>query len=82
MLDGASETEIEALSDFLYDNQRIMLVTQPNSITALQTLATHVAGYQKVKNHLGNTAAIVETAKDRYPAAQAVAYAAANLPVD
>ena len=25
---------------------------------------------------------IVETAKDRYPAAQAVAYAAANLPVD
>lgn len=82
VLDGASETEIEALSDFLYDNQRIMLVTQPNSVATLQTLATHVAGVQKVKNKLGNTAAIVETAKDRYPAAQAVAYAAANLPVD
>ncbi|MCT3552100.1 hypothetical protein [Lentilactobacillus buchneri] len=82
VLDGATETEIEALSDFLYDNQRIMLVTQPNSVTALQTLATHVAGYQTVKNQLGNTAAIVETATDRYPAAQAVAYAAANLPVD
>ncbi|WP_249662798.1 hypothetical protein [Lentilactobacillus buchneri] len=82
VLDGATETEIEALSDFLYDNQRIMLVTQPNSVTALKTLATHVAGYQTVKNQLGNTAAIVETATDRYPAAQAVAYAAANLPVD
>ncbi|MCT2883683.1 hypothetical protein [Lentilactobacillus parabuchneri] len=82
VLDGATETEIEALSDFLYDNQRIMLVTQPNSVNALQALATHVAGYQTVKNQLGNTAAIVETAKDRYPAAQAVAYAAANLPVD
>lgn len=82
VLDGATETEIEALSDFLYDNQRIMLVTQPNSVTALQTLATHVAGVQTVKDQLGNTAAIVETATDRYPAAQAVAYAAANLPVD
>lgn len=82
VLDGATETEIEALSDFLYDNQRIMLVTQPNSITALKTLATHVTGYQNVKNRLGNTAAIVETAKDRYPAAQAVAYAAVNVPVD
>ncbi|MBU9788900.1 hypothetical protein KOM07_05025, partial [Lentilactobacillus sp. G22-6] len=71
VLDGASETEIEALSDFLYDNQRIMLVTQPNSVATLQTLATHVAGVQKVKDKLGNTAAIVETAKDRYPAAQA-----------
>ncbi|GAF37500.1 hypothetical protein [Lentilactobacillus farraginis] len=82
VLDGATEAETEALSDFLYDNQRIMLVTQPNSVTALQTLATHVAGVQTVKNQLGNTAAIVETATDRYPAAQAVAYAAANLPVD
>ncbi|GHP12972.1 hypothetical protein YK48G_03970 [Lentilactobacillus fungorum] len=82
VLDGASEDEIEALSDFLYENQRIMLVTQPTSIADLQTLATHVTGVQNEENKLGNTTAIVETATDRFPAAQAAAYAAANLPVD
>lgn len=82
VLDGATEAETEAVSDFLYDNQRIMLVTQPKSVTDLQTLSTHVKGIQTKKNSLGNTAAIVETASDRFVAAQAAAYAAANLPVD
>ena len=82
LLDGASETEIEAVSDFVYDNQRVMLITQPASVKDLQTLHTHVAGYQTAKNSLCNTAAVVVTTPDNYRAAQAAAYAAANLPVD
>lgn len=82
VLDGATEEETEAVSDFLYDNQRIMLITQPSSVTDLQTLHTHVLGYQKAKNSLCNTAALVVTSTGNYRAAQAAAYAAANLPVD
>lgn len=82
VLDNASEDQIEAVSDFLYDNQRIMLVTQPSSVADLQKLQTHVLGYQKTKDLLCNTAALVVTTAGNYRAAQAAAYAAANLPVD
>lgn len=82
LLDNASEADIEALSDVLYDAQRVMLVIQPKSVDDLVKLQAHVATYQVKPNKLGNTAAIVDTSDVRFPAAQASAYAASNIPTD
>ncbi|KRM91597.1 hypothetical protein [Fructilactobacillus florum] len=76
------ETDLEDLSDFLYDNQRVVLYAQLNSVADLQKLSTHVQSYQKDdKEKQGNTGAIVETS-DRKPAVQIVAYASINAPTD
>ncbi|KRN13464.1 hypothetical protein IV37_GL000186 [Fructilactobacillus fructivorans] len=76
------ESDLEALSDFLYDNQRVALYAQVKSISDLQKLSSHVQGYQSdSKEKQGNTGAIVETS-DRHPAVQMIAYASINAPVD
>lgn len=82
LLDGASEADYETLSDYLYDQQRIMLVAQLTSVDDLAKLQSHATATMGKTNKIDNLAAFVDTQTDRFPAAQACAFAASNIPTD
>lgn len=73
--------EIEQLSDFLYDQQRLMLVAQVRTTADLQSLQAHVAGYQTAKSVMTNTAGF-QIEEGNFALDNATAYAATNWPVD
>lgn len=71
--DGLKESDLEAVSDYLYANQAAALITQVNSVSALQTLSAYSSKNQpKADNKLNPVYAIVETS-DRKPAVQVAA---------
>ncbi|GAY74279.1 hypothetical protein [Lentilactobacillus kosonis] len=80
--DDVPEADLEALTDALYDAQRVMLFVQAKSVDDFVKLQTHVASYQNKPNKLGNTAILVDASDNRFPAAQLVAYASTNVPTD
>ncbi|MFC6180347.1 hypothetical protein [Lactiplantibacillus daowaiensis] len=80
--DSFTSDEVIALSDFLYDQQRLMLIVKVASIDELKPLAAHVSAYQAATNVLSNTAAMVVPQVGNYSLDQAAAYAASNVPTD
>lgn len=82
ILDGFAEADIETLSDFLYKQQRIMTVAQLTSVDDLGKLKAHAASTMTTANSLDNLAALVDTSNDRFPVAQADAFAVSNIPTD
>lgn len=82
LVDGGTEADYEALSDYLYKQQRVMLIARLFNTSDFQKLAQHVQSTQTTANTLGNTYAVVDTSTDRFPEAQAAAFAASNIPTD
>lgn len=72
---NVKEADLEKLSDFLYDNQRLVMLVQVSSIDQLSTLHDHVSGYQNDKTKLPDVHCDVEQNPNRYPEAQAAAMA-------
>lgn len=71
--DNLKESDLEAVSDYLYANQAAALITQVASVPALQTLSAYSAKNQpKTDDKLNTVYAIVETSS-RKPAVQVAA---------
>lgn len=73
--------EVQNLSDFLYDQQRLMLTVQVRTLDDLQVLQKHVAAYQTTKSVLTNTTGFL-VEEGNYSVDNAAGYAAANVPTD
>ncbi|WP_282804024.1 hypothetical protein [Secundilactobacillus kimchicus] len=81
--DSFTDEEITQLADFLYENQRVQLVTEVKSVADLKTNYDHVQNTQLKDNTLGNWFNIVNSQSDtKKQAVQIAAYAAANMPVE
>lgn len=81
--DSFSDEEVTQLADFLYENQRVQLVTDVKSIDSLKTNYDHVQATQLKDNTLGNWFNNVNSLSDtKKQAIQIAAYAAANMPVE
>lgn len=71
--DGLKESDLEAVSDYLYSKQAAALITQVSSVSALQTLSAYSSKNQpKTGDKLNGVYAIVETSS-RKPAVQVAA---------
>ncbi|WP_204122025.1 hypothetical protein [Levilactobacillus sp. 244-2] len=79
--DAFTSDEVQKLSDFLYDQQRLMLVVQVRTLEDLQTLQKHVAAYQTTKSVLTNTTGFL-VEEGNYSVDNAAGYAASNVPTD
>lgn len=76
------DDEVTELADYLYQQQRVLLVSEVKDVDSLKTNYTDAQTTQLKKNTLGNWVNIVNSIPDIYPAAQVAAYAAANVPTD
>lgn len=77
-----SDDEVNQLADYLYEKQRVLLVTNVKDVATLQTNYTHAQATQLKKNTLGNWVNVVNSDADVHPATQVAAYASANVPTD
>lgn len=68
--DNLKESDLEAVSDYLYANQAAALITQPTSVSAAQTLGAYSSKNQPVTgDKLNGVYGVVETSS-RKPAVQ------------
>lgn len=71
--DNLKESDLEAVTDYLYSKQAAAVITQVNSVSALQTLSAYSSKNQpKTGDKLNGVYAIVETSS-RKPAVQVAA---------
>ncbi|VDG18784.1 hypothetical protein [Lactobacillus brevis] [Lactiplantibacillus mudanjiangensis] len=73
---------IKAAADFLYANQKGLLVTQLSKIADLQALSVYATSTYTEKNKLGILINTITKNTDNHIAAQAAAYASMNLLLD
>lgn len=77
-----TDEETNALADYLYQQQRVLLVSEVKDVDTLKTNYQHAQATQLKKNTLGNWVNIVNSDADVHPATQVAAYASANVPTD
>ncbi|TPR23136.1 hypothetical protein DY120_07465 [Apilactobacillus micheneri] len=77
-----TEKDLETVTDFLYQLQKVFLFAQFNKVADLQSLFNYSSLRQVTTSDKQNTVTGMVETHDRKPAVQVIAYGLANAPID
>lgn len=80
--DNLDEKDLEAVSDYLYDTQKALLVPQVKSISDLKAIREYSSKNQPETGEKLNPVYTILETSDRKPAIQSAVYATAKAPID